>query len=102
MERVSVTDSGVEVHSRSSVEWISLMPWPEIAEISLDVIELPPHGVRRLSLEIDLTYGEFVSVGQDAEGFAEAVAEIAARSGRPGPDLSTLDAEATLQLWPVG
>lgn len=97
-----MTDSGVEVRNESRLAWIDLMPWPEIAGISLDVIELAPHGVRRVSLEIDMSHGEFVTIGQDAEGFAEAVAAIAARSGRSAPDLSTLENEATHQLWPVG
>ena len=109
MQRVCVTDTGVEVHHqepplvsmygkqmRPARAWIAAAPWDEISAISIGVLSLPPDGERRISLEIDLIWGEYLEVGQNAEGFAEAVARIAARAGAAPPDLSTLDGVVTL------
>jgi hypothetical protein len=111
MDQIEVNDNGVEVLTeippmvsmygkvmRAGATFTNLMPWFEISGISLSAIRLPPDGRLLLTLEIDLTWGEFVTVSRDAVGFAAAVVAIAARSDVAEPDLSTFDGDVS--LWP--
>ncbi|MFI5910611.1 MFS transporter [Dactylosporangium sp. NPDC051541] len=79
MERITVTDAGITVTSvvepvlsmhgkemRPAATVVSDLPWDEIAGVSLD-----PAG-----LTVDLTYGEYLEIHPDADGYAEAVSAL--------------------------
>lgn len=75
------------------------MDWDELNSASLSRTVFAPAGVDHLELDIDVTWGEFVTVTDDADGFAEAVAEFARRSGRAAPDLTAIDPTGHIVLW---
>lgn len=89
MQRIEVTASGITVTSvteplismhgkemRPGTTAVHELAWDEIADISLSVIELPPGAQQWTTLVIDLTWGEYIEVAEEAQGFAEAVQEL--------------------------
>jgi hypothetical protein len=110
-QRISVSDTGITVTSVTE-PLISMygnemrpghtasydLPWAEIARVSLSMLDVPEADLRWLSMDIDLTWGEFLTVDERAEGFSEAVTELARRSGLDSPDLAALDSNGFV-LW---
>ncbi|KUL24096.1 hypothetical protein [Actinoplanes awajinensis] len=96
MQQIEITHEGVSVTSRSDplmslfgtemrpgVTDVVNLPWAEITRITLTRFDVPPGYPRSTSLEIDVAWGEYVTVHEDAEGFAAAVRELCRLSGRP-------------------
>ncbi|GLY03027.1 PH domain-containing protein [Actinoplanes sp. NBRC 101535] len=107
-QRIDVTDHGITVawqeppllsfrgvEMRPGTTGVDELPWDDISRVTLTVDELPPDGERWTELVVDLTWGEFLPVRADADGFAEAVRALCARSGTPLPD----PAAATTTVW---
>ncbi|WP_328993661.1 hypothetical protein OG394_04850 [Kribbella sp. NBC_01245] len=77
--------------------------WPEIAGAGVYVLEVPPNDQRVLTVEIDHVSGEFLTITGDFDGFAEAVAAVAARMGCVTPNLAALTpADDVVQVRPAG
>ncbi|WP_238017276.1 hypothetical protein KZZ52_25455 [Dactylosporangium sp. AC04546] len=108
MQRIEVSAGGITVTlvteplvsmygtvMRPGATSVSELPWDEVAGVALCAFELPPDGERRVTLTVDLTFGEFFEVHEEAEGFTDAVRELCRRSGLPVPDLTTT-AEAVI------
>ncbi|HTJ37851.1 MAG TPA: hypothetical protein VL738_31850 [Dactylosporangium sp.] len=112
MQRIEVTGEGITVTSvieplismygkemRPGATSVSALAWDEIATVALSAIELPPDGERRVELTVDVTWGEYFELHEDAEGFADAVRELCRRSGLPVPDAATLTTAGQV-IWP--
>ncbi|GAA4975402.1 hypothetical protein [Actinoplanes utahensis] len=99
MQRIEVTEDGFtltvveearysvfgnEVYPRRTS--VTEQPWDDIYRIRLTKVDWWPEEPPRICLEVDLTYGEYFEVTEDAEGFGEAVAEICRQVGVPVPD----------------
>lgn len=108
MQRIEVSAGGITVTlvsdplvsrygrvMRPGATSVSELPWDEVAGVALSVVGLPPDGERRVTLIVDLIYGEYLEVHEDAEGFTDAVRELCRHSGLPVPDLTTT-AEAVI------
>ncbi|MFG3708397.1 hypothetical protein ACGF7U_27180 [Micromonospora sp. NPDC047670] len=95
-QRVVVDDVGIRTEDdRHAFCW----PWSEIQHVSVAVLPLPKH--RHLYFEVTHVSGEFTELGEAVDGFREAVRDIAARAGRPAPDLDALrPTDAVLEIWP--
>jgi len=100
MQRIEVTGGGITVISvteplismygkemRPGVTDVYPLPWDEISSISLSAVELPPDGDRRVTLAVDVTWGEYFEVHEDADGFTDAVRELCRLSGLSVPDM---------------
>ncbi|GLY24279.1 hypothetical protein [Micromonospora sp. NBRC 101691] len=96
--RVFVDDIGVSVvHSAGTTQ----CPWPEMGDVTVQASLLPPHDQRLVELDISHVSGEFMTVTDQFEGFHEAVAAVAARSGARLPDLATLGpSDGVVHLYP--
>ena len=112
MQRIEVTGEGVTVTSvteplvsmygkemRPGVTSVHALPWEEISGVSLAAIDLAPDGERWVQLTVDLTWGEFFEVNEDAEGFANAVRDLCGISGLPVPDVAALTTAGQV-IWP--
>lgn len=75
------------------------LPWDEISAVSLSRTDLGSDGDRGVDLTVNLTYGEFVEVHEDAEGFADAVRQLCRLSGIPDPDPAALPRDEE-PIWP--
>lgn len=74
--------------------------WDELNSASLSRIVFAPAEVDHLELDIDVTWGEFITVPDDTDGFVEAVAEFARRWGRAAPDLTAIEpADGHIVIW---
>jgi hypothetical protein len=111
VQRVVVTSGGIVVTSeteplmsmhgkemRPGSRIVDELPWSDISCVSLSAVELPPDGELWISMTVDLTWGEFFEVHEDAEGFAEAVAQLSLFSGIPTPHRASLTA-AGIEIW---
>jgi len=76
------------------------LPWDEISVVALAATELVPDGQRWTALIVDLTWGEYFEIHEDAEGFADAVAELCRSSGIAVPDAAALTAAGQV-IWPA-
>lgn len=85
LHREAATTSVFGTQTRPAREWSAELPWPEISTVRLYADE------GRVLLDVDLVYGEFVTVDESADGFRDAVAAIAERGGVAAPDLGTVD-----------
>ncbi|BCB75226.1 hypothetical protein GCM10022251_34170 [Phytohabitans flavus] len=112
MQRIEVTGEGITVtlvteplvsmygkEMRPGATSVYALPWDEISGVSLSVTELAPDGERWVDLTVDVTWGEYFEVHQDAEGFADAVREVCRLSGLPVPDTAVLTTAAQV-IWP--
>jgi len=103
VQRIAVTDEGITVTSvtepvvsmygkemRPGATSVWVLPWDEISSVSLSATEFPPDGERWVALTVDLTWGEYVEVHEDAEGFTDTLHELCRLSGLSGPDTATL------------
>lgn len=93
---VHVDDAGVHLtHGASTfdIEW-DIVQYVALSRLVMDVAD-----VDLIELTVDLVYGEFTTVQDDAEGFAEAVAEFARRRGRPAPNLAALAPGGDVEIW---
>lgn len=112
MQRIEVTGEGITVtevtepllsiygkEMRPSATFVYALPWDEVSGVSLSAIELPPNGERWVDLTVDVTWGEYFEVHEDAEGFVDAVHELCRLSGLPVPDPATLTMAGQV-IWP--
>ncbi|WP_157744331.1 hypothetical protein [Micromonospora viridifaciens] len=96
-ERVVVDDVGIRTEDG---DYCFGMPWSEIQHVSVSA--LAPEEHKFLYFEVTHVSGEFMEVGETVDGFREAVRDIAARAGRPAPDLGALRAsDPMLEIWPA-
>jgi hypothetical protein len=111
VQRIEVTDDGVTVTScveplismhgremRPGATSSCELPWAEISHVSLSAIELPPNGERWVDMTVDVIWGEYFEVHEDAEGFADALRELCRLSKLPVPDMSALPITG-LVIW---
>ncbi|MDI6102770.1 hypothetical protein QLQ12_29535 [Actinoplanes sp. NEAU-A12] len=111
MDRVEITDEGVVVTRASEAEFsvfgtqtrpasthVSSLPWEEIFRVTFQVSEIRGHW-RWVSLVIDVVWGEYFEVHDDADGFAETVREFCRLSGLPVPDPATTP-PGIVTIWP--
>ncbi len=111
MDRVEITAEGVVVTSFSAAvfsvfgkqmspatTYVSRLAWEEISGVTFQVSEIPEHG-RWISLVVDVIWGEYFEVQDDAAGFAEAVREFCRLSGHPVPDPATTP-HGIVTIWP--
>ena len=75
------------------------VPWDEITSVSISATEHPPDFTRELVLVVDLTWGEYLELHEDADGFDEALAALARRSGTPVPDRDAVPTFEHLDIW---
>lgn len=114
MQRIEVTGEGITVtwvieplvsvfgkEMRPGGTSVHALPWDEISDVSLSVMELAPDGERWVELTVDVTCGEFLDVHESAEGFAEALRDLCGRSGIRVPDTATLPVGIGV-IWPKG
>ncbi|BEL03949.1 hypothetical protein Q0Z83_021400 [Actinoplanes sichuanensis] len=94
---LSVFGNVVSPGSTSVVE----QTWDEISRISLMKVHWDPERPPQACLVIDLSYGEFFEIADDAEGFAEAVRELSGQCGVPEPDWANLP-EDGVDILPFG
>jgi len=112
MQRIEVTGEGITVteviepllsrfgkEMRPGATFVYALPWDEISGVSLSAIELAPTGERWVDLTVDVSWGEYFEVHQDAEGFLEAVRALCRLSGFPVPGMATLTM-AGQAIWP--
>lgn len=112
MQRIEVTGEGITLtevtepllsmygnEMRPGATSVYALPWDEVSGVSLSAIELPPDGERWVDLTVDLTWGEYLEVHEDAEGFVGAVRELCRLSGLPVPDAATLTMAGQV-IWP--
>jgi hypothetical protein len=112
VQRIEVTGEGITVTSvteplvsmygkemRPGATSVYPLPWDEISSVSLSAIELPPDGKRYVNLTVDLTWGEYFELDEEAEGFADAVRELCRMSGLQAPDTAALTSGEQL-IWP--
>ncbi|WP_433789028.1 hypothetical protein [Actinoplanes sp. CA-252034] len=77
--------------------------WDEVHRIGLTKVHWDPAGEPQACLVIDLTYGEFFEITDDAEGFDTAVRELCRQAGVPVPDYHDLPDEGVDILpYPAG
>jgi hypothetical protein len=98
-DRIVVDDDGIEVIRAAqgrTPAWTTAFPWEEIHSVAVMVSELPD-GERWVELDVSLIYGEFTTISARADGFADAVTDLARLGGVPVPDLATLDTD--YELW---
>ncbi|HWS36312.1 MAG TPA: hypothetical protein VN408_26700 [Actinoplanes sp.] len=109
-QRIKVDDAGITVtyvseprlsvfgkvlHQGGVSEFAS--PWDEISVVWFRMVAWTPDAEPAPELTIDLTWGEFMEVHADAEGFAEAVGELCDRAGTVPPDSAE-----HVEIWPGG
>jgi hypothetical protein len=112
VQRIEVTGEGITVTSvteplismygkemRPGVTDVYPLPWDEISGVSLSAIELPPDDDRWVTLTVDVTWGEYFEVHEDAEGFTDAVRELCRLSGLPAPDMTAPTMSGQV-IWP--
>ncbi|GAA4564723.1 hypothetical protein GCM10023176_11300 [Micromonospora coerulea] len=58
-------------------------------------------GFQRPLGDVSHESGEFLELGEDLAGFRAAVAAIAARSGRPGPDVDAEPPDGCVEIYPA-
>jgi hypothetical protein len=94
-QRVVVDDVGIRTEDdRHALGW----PWSEIQHVSVAVLPLAEQG--HVYFDVTHVSGEFMEVGETVDGFREAVRDIAARAGRPAPDLDALrPSDPVLEIW---
>ncbi len=93
---VTVDDAGVHLtHGTATFD----IEWDTVQYVTLSRLVVEYADVDLVELTVDLVYGEFATVQEDAEGFAEAVADFSRRRGRPAPDLSALAPGADVEIW---
>ncbi|MBU2664748.1 hypothetical protein KOI35_14690 [Actinoplanes bogorensis] len=110
-QRIEVTGDGIIVTSvteplisvfgqvvRPGATDVVELPWVEISQISVSAIELPPDGLRWVSLTVDTTWGEYFELAEDAVGYAATVSELCRRSGLRLPD-SSASTPAHQVIW---
>jgi hypothetical protein len=68
-------------------------PWEDVFRIGLMTVRWHPERDPQTCLVIDLTYGEFFEVTDDADGFDTAVRELCRQVGVPVPDYAPLRAD---------
>jgi hypothetical protein len=103
VQRIAVTNEGITVISvtepvvsmygkemRPGTTSVYVLPWDEISNVSLSATEFPPDGTRWVVLTVDLTWGEYFEVHEDAEGFTDTLHELCHLSGLSAPDTATL------------
>jgi len=111
MQRIEITSEGISVairidplvsvfgkEMRPGVTDVMTLPWDEIARVSLTTTELPRDDTRWVELQIDVVWGEYLTVHEDAQGFAPAVRELCQLSGQRVPDYSSSPA-ASVTVW---
>ncbi|MEU8660859.1 hypothetical protein [Actinoplanes philippinensis] len=82
---------------------VSELSWDEVSRIGLTTVHWDPAGPPQACLVIDLTYGEFFEITDDAEGFGAAVRELCRRHGAPVPDHRDLPAGGVdIRPFPIG
>ncbi|MEV4413199.1 class I SAM-dependent methyltransferase [Catellatospora sp. NPDC049609] len=97
---VTVDDTGVRVDHGT---WVAEAAWADLAGATVSRFVVEVADVDHLELTVDLVYGHHLSVADDADGFAEAVAELARRWGRPAPDLAALaPGDGHVDVWRRG
>jgi hypothetical protein len=113
MQRIEITSDGISVTVRSDplvsvfgremrpgVTDVVMLPWDEIVRVSLVTTEVPPDSSRWVELEIDVVWGEYFTVHEDAEGFAHAVLGLCQLSGQLVPECASSSA-APVTIWPA-
>jgi hypothetical protein len=112
VQRIEVTGEGITVtlvteplvsvygkEMRPGATSVYALPWDEISGASLSATELVPDGERWVGLTVDLTWGEYFEIHEDAEGFANTVRELCRLSGIPVPDTATMTTAGQV-IWP--
>jgi hypothetical protein len=112
VQRIEVTGDGVAVtyvteplvsaygkEMRPGSTDLYELPWDELSGVSLAVTELPPDGERWITLVIDVIWGAYLEVHEDAEGFADAVHELCRLSGLPVPEYAASTTDG-ITIWP--
>lgn len=112
MRRIEVTGEGITVTSvtepmvsmygkemRPGHTSIDVWPWDEISGVSLSATEVVAYGQRWIGLTVDLTWGEYMDIPEDAEGFMDTVHELCRLSGIPVPDAAVIT-PAGQRIWP--
>ena len=96
--RMFVDDIGISlVYSHGTMRY----PWPEIASVDVWAWLLPPLGQRLVEIDISHVSGESTCANEMLDGFFEAAAAIATRSGARLPDLTVLDpSDGVIQIYP--
>ncbi|WP_305783885.1 hypothetical protein [Symbioplanes lichenis] len=113
MQRIEVTRNGITVTSvtepmlsafgkemRPATTAVDELAWEDILRVSLSAGEFAPADPRLALLTVDTTWGEFLEVTADAQGFTSALRELCARSGIAVPDLRTLTATG-VEIWRI-
>lgn len=67
--------------------------WDDISRIGLMKVRWHPERPPQACLVIDLTWGEFFEITEDAEGFPEALRELCHQADVPVPDYRNLPDE---------
>jgi hypothetical protein len=112
VQRIEVTGEGITVtlvteplvsmygrEMRPGATSVYALPWDEITSVSLSATEVAPDAERWVDLTVDVSWGEYFEVHEDAEGFADAIRELCRLSGFPVPEVAALTTAAQV-IWP--
>ncbi|WP_306204658.1 hypothetical protein [Actinoplanes sp. RD1] len=107
VQRIEVTGDGITVTMvteplRSvfgAVDVVELA-WEDILRVSLTAGEFVAADPGLALMTVDTTWGEFLEVTADAEGFTDALRDLCARSAIAVPDLR-VPAGAPVEIWRI-
>jgi hypothetical protein len=86
-DRVAADDDGIWLMGSGQIYGF---PWTEIAGAAIYVLAIPPDDTPRVTVDIGHICGDYVTIDDDVEGFAVAVAALVARGGCEMPDPAVL------------